>query len=459
MSNKALWHDQIQKLETELSVYKRAYVDVDGERRRLETFKEEAEKQMGLLENQLKGHRVIALLDGDGAIFTSELIARGQAGGHAAAQMLSDSILQYLTSNYGAHQYQLWVYIFFNKRGLIEAFGRFGNVKPKAKFEEFYMGFNQAAEKFLMVDVGSVKEAADAKIKAHLENDIRLPQTFKVIFGGCHDNGYVTNLRSQITAGFKQKLILLRGYAELATGIADLDLPVLTVPDLFLSQKLGATRVTPTVSAAPLGLGPTSSYHVGPVQSAVPVAIPLVLSENEETPCTIPELMVEFDIFSQRHLPIPFTGSSAVRTTQKRPPTPDLDSGSSTASDTTDEVLDQPPVPTFRPRHINPKIPLSKHRPPPCTLFYLTNCKHGADCKYAHDYILEPEHFAEIRLNAKKSPCPAINKNEFCVWGDDCCHGHYCPQGPKCHFFKQGRCKFTGVDVHKEPKSQNGESP
>lgn len=183
LSNKALWHDQIQKLETELSVYKRAYVDVDGERRRLETFKEEAEKQMGLLENQLKaripipsnntlgndnasqGHRVIALLDGDGAIFTSELIARGQAGGHAAAQMLSDSILQYLTSNYGAHQYQLWVYIFFNKRGLIEAFGRFGNVKPKAKFEEFYMGFNQAAENFLMVDVGSVKEAADAKIK------------------------------------------------------------------------------------------------------------------------------------------------------------------------------------------------------------------------------------------------------------------------------------------------------
>lgn len=35
----------------------------------------------------------------------------------------------------------------------------------KAKFEDFYIGFNQAAEKFLMVDVGSGKEAADAKIK------------------------------------------------------------------------------------------------------------------------------------------------------------------------------------------------------------------------------------------------------------------------------------------------------
>jgi hypothetical protein len=47
----------------------------------------------------------------------------------------------------------------------MEAFGRFGNTMTKAKFEDFYIGFNQAAEKFLMVDVGSGKEAADAKIK------------------------------------------------------------------------------------------------------------------------------------------------------------------------------------------------------------------------------------------------------------------------------------------------------
>lgn len=47
----------------------------------------------------------------------------------------------------------------------MEAFGRFGSTAAKAKFEDFHMGFNQAAEKFLMVDVGSGKEAADAKIK------------------------------------------------------------------------------------------------------------------------------------------------------------------------------------------------------------------------------------------------------------------------------------------------------
>ena len=119
----------------------------------------------GKLHDHSQGQRIVTLLDGDGAIFTSDLIAKGQAGGHFAAQRLSDAILQFLTVNYGGHQYQLWVYIFFNKRGLMDTYGRAGNWTARTKFEEFYMGFNEAAEKFIMVDVGSRKEAADAKIK------------------------------------------------------------------------------------------------------------------------------------------------------------------------------------------------------------------------------------------------------------------------------------------------------
>jgi hypothetical protein len=47
----------------------------------------------------------------------------------------------------------------------MDTYGRAGNWTVRTKFEEFYMGFNEAAEKFIMVDVGSRKEAADAKIK------------------------------------------------------------------------------------------------------------------------------------------------------------------------------------------------------------------------------------------------------------------------------------------------------
>lgn len=66
----------------------------------------------------------------------------------------------------------------------METFGRIGPPSLKSNFEDFITGFNQAAERFSVLDVGNAKEAADAKIKAHLEDDIRLPQTFKVVFAG-----------------------------------------------------------------------------------------------------------------------------------------------------------------------------------------------------------------------------------------------------------------------------------
>lgn len=101
-------------------------------------------------------------------------------------------------------------------------------------------------------------------------------------------------------------------------------------------------------------------------------------------------------------------------------------------------------------------------KPPPCTVHYLSNnCKFGAQCRYGHDYVLEPKHHAEIKANAKKMPCPAVNKSKCCffwpansvlipvpdqncVWGDICCYGHVCPSGAKCYFSKKGKCKFVG---------------
>jgi hypothetical protein len=145
-------------------------------------------------------------LDGDGAIFNPQFISQGQPGGHAAAQRLSDAIIHHLTSTIGTNHYQLWVYIFLNKRGLMDTFGRVGFLSARTKFEEFTLGFNQAAERFMMVDVGGAKEAADAKIKgkrhtifvshihlfsaALLEDEIKLPQTEKIIFGGNTNNTF-----------------------------------------------------------------------------------------------------------------------------------------------------------------------------------------------------------------------------------------------------------------------------
>lgn len=92
---------------------------------------------------------------------------------------------------------------------------------------------------------------------------------------GCHDNGYVTTLRSQITAGFKHKLILLPSYTEMAAGISELALPSFTIPDLFLTKKLtvvghgnanfdgqGLLSLSP-LSTTPLGSPVMVSKNIG----------------------------------------------------------------------------------------------------------------------------------------------------------------------------------------------------
>lgn len=107
----------------------------------------------------------MVLLDGDGAIFLPQLIALGQAGGHKAASQLSKSIKEYLYSFDESRQFQLSVYIFFNKRGLADTFARHSYHSAKSRLDDFVTGFNQSTERFMMVDVGNGKEAADSKIK------------------------------------------------------------------------------------------------------------------------------------------------------------------------------------------------------------------------------------------------------------------------------------------------------
>lgn len=443
------YREQLSTVQKELAVYKRAFDDLQLEKDKLGELKANTEKRCEELEkNQIKANRVVALIDGDGAIFDTTLIRQGQTGGHDAAKMLADHIKSHLFSTAGASDFQLWVYVFLNKRGLSDTLGRHGEIVARNKFEDFIIGFNQAAERFMMVDVGNAKEAADAKIKAILENELRMPQTMKVLFGGCHDNGYVTSLRSHITAGFKDKIILLPGYTEVANGISDLDIPLLTIPDLFVPEKF-----------APVGMAATN-MAVSTAWATVPMKKGATLPEKAAVTPQKKEVIQESTFPSGS--PDPETNRSSPRfplawarvsPRQRSTSPPGLDwGGSSESSEDADEILPGPPVPAIHKgtRHINPKLALTKQNPPPCTLFYLANCRHGTDCKYGHDYILNSEHYAEIQENAKKAPCPTTNKGELCTWGDNCCYGHKCPQTTKCFYLNLGRCRFIGSDMHKD---------
>lgn len=110
------------------------------------------------------------LLDGDGVIFLPHLISLGQAGGQKAAAVLSEGIKEHLRILGEICQVQISVYIFFNKQGLSKTLGHCSYHGARIRFDSFVAGFNQATERFMMVDVGSDKEAADSKMrgKCHL---------------------------------------------------------------------------------------------------------------------------------------------------------------------------------------------------------------------------------------------------------------------------------------------------
>lgn len=418
--------EDIKALETDVQAYKSAFISSEQSRRNAEHKLQELEKEFNKVkldfENQvmtLKGseRRVICLVDGDGAIFSPDLLSQGQDGGHAAAKMISESVRQEFLTRFqlDVDQMRLWVHVFYNKFGLMEAIGQAGHWAAKHKFEDFALGFNRAAERFVMVDVGPGKEAADAKIKVILEDNVRLPQTCKILFGGCHDNGYVASLRSVITAGFKDKLVLLRSYKVSAAGIDMLGLPSMTIPQLFIQDKF---VTSPSGAPAGQALDPLSVAADNAMNISSPMSYKSVLRAGQQG--------------------------------QNQAAISELDAPGSASSNTSDEPINHRASPSKRLRRVNRHIPLSKHNPPPCTLFYLASCKHGTDCKYGHDYILEDDHYETIRENARKGPCPAINRNEVCPWGETCCYGHVCHLGSKCHYRVIGKCKFVGAGMHKD---------
>ncbi|KAI0043196.1 hypothetical protein FA95DRAFT_1546637 [Auriscalpium vulgare] len=387
---------EVEELRRELSVWKGALKTAD------ETQKTD-KKTIARLERNIEALKddnplLICLIDGDGTIFSEELWRLGTNGGRQAALMLTKGITDHAASaDKGvASRCQTWLSIFCNKSGLMDVLLR-NSICSIAQFEDFLQGFSQASPLFSVVDVGNGKEAADAKIKEYLRVFTRFPQTTRVYFGGAHDNGYFSTLTFLENEGLLGKVVLLRGYKDVAFELKNIDIAHLEVAGLFMMNKLQTNphRKSPTA---------TPPAHVVQLQ--------------------------DFDKFKNRS-----------RTTSKERPTksrqPQLQTSSSS---TAGEVLD--PTRSIYKQNLSVL---------PCTFFHLSHCNTGEKCRYRHDYVLAPRHVEELQAHAKKMPCPHVKNDKSCPDGDDCILGHVCPKLSKCGFVKSGSCKFTGKDAHKDP--------
>ncbi|KAI0094919.1 hypothetical protein BDY19DRAFT_982245 [Irpex rosettiformis] len=252
---------RVENLERELSVWKLALKAADHDKEVLRKEVSRLQRNIGSFteDNPL----ILCLIDGDGNLFAPYLIAEGKAGGRHAAMRLTEGINNHMASvdNGGSSgRGQIWLTIYCNKKGLSETLTS-NNVCTAEKFDEFFMGFNQAAPLFSFVDVGVGKEAADSKIKECLRVFTRFPQTSKVFFGGGHDNGYTSTLNQLQNEGLHTKITILRGYKDLAYELKSLNLPHIEIEGVFMTKKLqNSAKKTPPLATQNIENAIKNSY-------------------------------------------------------------------------------------------------------------------------------------------------------------------------------------------------------
>lgn len=96
----------------------------------------------------------------------------------------------------------------------------------------------------------------------------RYPQTLRIFFGGGHDNGYLPTLTALQNEHLLRKIILLKGYNDTAKELNALNLPVLSLENIFRPIKLPQSPALATIK--PIMLGENNALQVTTVPLYAP---------------------------------------------------------------------------------------------------------------------------------------------------------------------------------------------
>lgn len=389
--------DQLKDYKTELKVQEEKKLAL---RTQFETIKSENDSFKN--ENSL----AVCLLDGDGCIFEQDYLRDGQEGGIRAAAELSSQVMRYMRQSQMPPGTKVITMVFLAKSGLESVLHRNGICTPD-EFTNFLNGFVGAHQLFSIVDVGMGKEAADHKLREYLDMFTRMPQTFKVFFGGAHDNGYHGSLASLQTLGYKEKLVLLQSYTQTAREIGTLRLPTLEIPGLFMANKLDTRPVLKRAHA-----------HSEPV---LPYGINQPLQSSSS---------------SQRK-----RSNSQSKAAKKK-------AKAQAAMTSAGPIMGaDPSVPQVHNAEILVEEELDEYQLP-CMYQHLSDlgCQ-SMQCPFDHDNEPTPKQYEDLKDMASATPCRFINANIPCTL--KVCHfGHECPRGPRCTLYGQNLCKFVGNSMH-----------
>ncbi|KAM0626526.1 hypothetical protein ACHAQG_002442 [Verticillium nonalfalfae] len=149
----------------------------------------------------------------DESVFRREYYAR-RDGGQGAARDLQAALRQYIGQTMPELSgLPIVLKAFANADGLADTLVRTKMTRSWRDLWDFAMSFSQACETFDFVLVGSGKDRADEKIKELLRLFHKNPTCRHVIFGACHDNGYVRELEKRFPSPeARDRLTLLESF-------------------------------------------------------------------------------------------------------------------------------------------------------------------------------------------------------------------------------------------------------
>jgi hypothetical protein len=259
-----------------------------------------------------------------------------------------------------------------------------------------------------------------------------------VIFGGCHDNGYLPTLDPYKRDQNMAPRISLLETLPIQPGFKQLGFKVVQFPTVFRSEPLPERSIIPSFvpsavqsNATPQPNSALSSRSNSLATSGVPI-------NPSPTPA-----QAAASTLPKSTTPNPSDSSSWANVGKGAPKTINIAAKKTPARkyivlNANDERID-PPLPRADPAATTRLLERVRHKKV-CNNYHLNGkCDAGKYCDYDHGERLSPGEQLVLKQRARQRCCP---ERGYCR-DFDCTNGHVCPYGKDCY---NDNCWFQ--DVH-----------
>ncbi|KAK8078637.1 hypothetical protein PG996_004807 [Apiospora saccharicola] len=176
---------------------------------------------------------VAVVVDGDGAIFTDELLNDPILAADRLKDAIRAQLLEMPSLPIGI---PIVVRIYANLQGLAKTVTA-NRIIEHTKMLSFPSQFNFECDSFDFVDVGWNKEAADSKIRTIFNHYYKNKQCRRIFLAGVsHDDGYLNDLKD-FKGDQGERITLVESYPA-RPGFMRFGLPITSFPGIFRNEML-----------------------------------------------------------------------------------------------------------------------------------------------------------------------------------------------------------------------------